>query len=145
MLAPRPTLRSREPPCYPNGGEVPNLTKGEVDDKEDGFACLSTERYQTMEDLFQNPDDSMEADPADLGPALTAVLTSTLAKRLASEHQKPWTDKQESAMQENISALVAAANVRGLKTIKVIVTRPNGQKASRELLVERISKTRSLQ
>ena len=98
-----------------------------------------------MDDLFQNPNDSMEVDPADLGPAFTAVLTSTLAKTLASEYEKPWTDKQESDMQEKLSALVAAANGRGLKTIRVIVTRPNGQKISRELDIDRISKTRSLQ
>jgi hypothetical protein len=55
-------------------------------------------------------------DPADLGPAFAAVLTSTLAKQLAGQYEKPWTDKQESEMQENISALVAAANGRGLKT-----------------------------
>ena len=98
-----------------------------------------------MDDLFQTPNDSMEVDPADLGPAFAAVLTSTLAKTLASQYEKPWTDNQESDMQEKISALVAAANARGLKTIRVIVTRPNGQKVSRELDIDRISKTRSLQ
>ncbi|WP_126454826.1 hypothetical protein [Sulfuriflexus mobilis] len=98
-----------------------------------------------MEDLFQNPEDSMEVDPADLGPAFTEVLTSTLAKKLASQYEKPWTDKQESDMQEKISALVAAASGRGLKTIRVIVTQPNGQKNSQELDIDRISKTRSLQ
>jgi hypothetical protein len=98
-----------------------------------------------MDDLFQNPNDSMEVEPAELGPAFTDVLTSTLAKTLASEYEKPWTDMQESEMQEKISALVAAANERGLKAIRVIVTRPNGQKVSRELDIDRISKTRSLQ
>jgi len=98
-----------------------------------------------MDDLFQNPNDSMEVDPADLGPAFIAALTSTLAKTLASEYKKPWTDKQESDMQEKISALIAAANGRGLKAIRVIVTRPSGQKVSRELDIDRISKTRSLQ
>lgn len=98
-----------------------------------------------MYDLFQNPDDSMEIDPADLGPTFTAALTSTLAKALASESGKPWTDKQESDMQEKISALVAAANGRGLKIFRVIVTRPNGQKVSREMDIDRINKTRSLQ
>jgi len=98
-----------------------------------------------MDDLFQNPNDSMEVDPADLGPAFVAVLTSTLAKSLASEFEKPWTDEQESDMQEKISALLAAANGRGLKTIRVIVTRPNGQKVSRVLDIDRISNTRSLQ
>jgi hypothetical protein len=98
-----------------------------------------------MDDLFQNPNDSMEVAPADLGPAFSDVITSILAKTLASQYEKPWTDKQESDMQEKISALVAAANVRGLKTIRVIVTRPNGQKVSQELDMDRISKTRSLQ
>ncbi len=98
-----------------------------------------------MDDLFQNPNDSMEVDPADLGPAFTAVLTSTLAKAFANEFEKPWTDKQESDMQEKISVLVAAANGRGLKTIRVIVTRPNGQKVSRDMDIDRINKTRSLQ
>ena len=72
-----------------------------------------------MDDLFQNPNDKMEVDPADLGPVFTAVLTSTLAKTFSSQYQKPWTDNQESDMQGKISALVAAANERGLKTIRV--------------------------
>jgi len=49
-----------------------------------------------MDELFQNPDDSMEIDPADLGPEFVAVVTSALAKTLASQYEKPWTDKQES-------------------------------------------------
>lgn len=98
-----------------------------------------------MDDLFQNPNDTMQVDPSDLGPAFTDVVTSALAKQLAGQFQKPWTDKQESDMQEKISALVAAANDRGLKTIRVIVTRPNGEKVSRELDIDRIKKTRSLQ
>jgi hypothetical protein len=95
--------------------------------------------------LFQNPNDKLETDPADLGPTLAAVLTITLAKRLAEQYKKPWTDKLESEMQEKISALVAAAKQHDLKTVRVIVTRPSGQKVSRELDVERIHKTRSLQ
>jgi hypothetical protein len=98
-----------------------------------------------MDDLFQNPNDSMEVEPADLGPAFAAVLTNTLAKTLASSYEKPWTEMQESEMQEKISELVAAANERGLKSLRVIVTRPNGQKVSRELDIERINKSRSLQ
>ncbi len=96
-------------------------------------------------DLFENPNDELEADPADLGPALAAVMTITLAKRLTEQYKKPWTDELESEMQEKISALVAAAKERGLKTIRVIVTRPSGQKVARELDVERINMTRSLQ
>lgn len=83
-----------------------------------------------MDDLFQNPEDSIEVEPADLGSELIAVLTSNLAKTLAGQHQKPWTSEQESELQENISALVAAANKRNLKTIRIIVTRQNGRKDS---------------
>ena len=81
-----------------------------------------------MEDLFQNPEDNMEVEPADLDPIFTDVLTITLAKKLAGELDKPWTEKNELEMQEKISALVAAANERGLKTIRVIVTQANGEK-----------------
>ncbi len=98
-----------------------------------------------MDDLFQNPDDKMEVEPADLGPVLTAVLTSSLAKKLASEYDKPWTEELESKLQEEISALVAAVNERGLKTVRVIVTQANGQKRTQELDIDLISKTRSLQ
>lgn len=98
-----------------------------------------------MDDLFQNPDDNIAVEPSELGPVFTAVLTSTLAKKLASEYEKPWTDKQEAEMQENISELVAAANELGLKTIRIIVTQPNGHIISQELDIDRISKTRSLQ
>jgi hypothetical protein len=98
-----------------------------------------------MNDLIQNPNDTIEVEPADLGSELIAVVTSSLAKSLASQYEKPWTDNQESKMQEEISALVAAGNIRNLKTIRVIVTRATGQKDSRELDIERINKTRSLQ
>lgn len=97
------------------------------------------------DDFLQNGNDKIEVEPAELGPALTAVLTITLAKQLAKELKKPWTNELESEMQEKISALVATANQLGLKTVRVIATRPNGQKASRELDVDRINKTRSLQ
>jgi len=83
-----------------------------------------------MDELFQNPNDEMEVDPADLGPALADVMTITLAKKLAGQYEKPWTDKQESELQEKISALVAAAEKRGLKSVRVIVIRPYGQQVS---------------
>lgn len=98
-----------------------------------------------MDDLFQNSDDKMEIEPAELGRVFTAALTSSLAKNLASQYEKPWTEDLESDMQEKISTLVAAANERGLKTIRIIVTRPHGEKITRELDIDRISKTRSLQ
>src|SRR5271167_530252 len=98
-----------------------------------------------MDDFFQNPDDKMGVHPDEMGPLLNDVMVMGLAKRLAGEYGKPWSDKQESKMEEAFSALVAAANERGLETILVTVTRPNGRKVSREFSVERISKTRSLQ
>ncbi len=75
-----------------------------------------------MNDLFKNLDDDMQVEPADLDPEFTAALTISLAKKLASEYDKPWTEELESELQDNISALVAAANERNLKTIRVIVT-----------------------
>ena len=98
-----------------------------------------------MDDLFQNGDEKLEVEPAELGPLLVDVLTYTLAKEVAPQYKKPWTEQQESAMQEKISALVAAARERGLKAIRVSVTRRNGEKASRELSVEKINQTRTLQ
>lgn len=98
-----------------------------------------------MDDLFQNPDDSMEVEPADLGPTLVAVVTSSIAKKLAEQLEAPWREEEESEMQEKISELVAAANDRGLKIIRVIVTRASGKKVSRYLDIDRINETRSLQ
>lgn len=98
-----------------------------------------------MEDLLQNPDDNIEIEPADLGPEFMAVLTSTLAKQLANELEKPWTEDNESEMQEKISAFIATARERDLKTIRVVVTQANGDKRKQELDIDRISKTRSLQ
>ena len=46
-----------------------------------------------MNYLFQNPDDEMQVEPADLGSEFTAALTSSLAKKLASEYDKPWTEE----------------------------------------------------
>ena len=98
-----------------------------------------------MDDLFQNPNDDMEVEPADLTPVFADVLAYIVAKNIASHSDKPWTDKHESEMQEKISALIAAANERGLKTLRVIVTRTNGVKVSQVIDIDRISKTRSLQ
>ena len=98
-----------------------------------------------MDDLFQNPEDSIEVEPADLNSEFIAVLTSNLAKTLAGQHKKAWTSEQESDLQEKVSTLVAAANKQNLKTIRIIVTRKNGATETRELDVARINKTRSLQ
>jgi hypothetical protein len=98
-----------------------------------------------MDDLIQSTEDSIEVVPSDLEPEFISVLTSSLAKSLAGQMKKPWTNELESQFQENISALVAAARSRHLNTIRVIITRPNGQQNSRELSVEKIHQTRSLQ
>ena len=98
-----------------------------------------------MDDFFSNLDDSMEVEPPQLEPAFVAVLTSCLAKSLAGQQERPWTDAQESKMQESISTLVAAASGLGLKTFRVITIAPSGQKSTRELDVGRIASTRSLQ
>ena len=98
-----------------------------------------------MNDLFQNPDDEMQVEPADLGPEFTEALASSLAKELASEYGKPWTEELELELQEKISAFLATAKERNLKTIRVVVTQKNGQKRSQELDIEKINKTRSLQ
>lgn len=97
-----------------------------------------------MNDFFQNPDDGMQVEPADLGSEFTEALASSLAKELASEYGTPWTEKLELELQEKISVFVAAAKARNLKTIRVVVTQKNGQKRSHELDIERINKTRSL-
>jgi hypothetical protein len=97
-----------------------------------------------MEDFFQS-DDKMATDPADLGPAFFAAMAATLAKELSAQHQKPWLSTQETDLQEKVSALVADCNKRGLKNFRVIATRPDGAMATRELNVDKISKTRSLQ
>jgi hypothetical protein len=97
------------------------------------------------DDLFTDPSDRIEVDPADMAPTIIRAMTLSLAKRLAANNRKPWKADREAELQETISALVATANGRGLKTIRVIVTRKTGQKVSREIDVDKISKERTLQ
>jgi hypothetical protein len=96
-------------------------------------------------DILQNPNDKIETDPADLGPLFVAVMTSNLAKQLAAQYNRPWTTQLETELQERISALVAAAQAKGLKTFDVIVTRPNGDRVVVPMDVAKIAKTRTLQ
>lgn len=98
-----------------------------------------------MADLFENPNDVMQVEPADLGPAFQEVLTSCLAKSLADKFGKQWNDQQEGALQEHIASFVAAARERGLRTINLIITRKSSERVTQELDIERISRTRSLQ
>ena len=97
----------------------------------------------TDDDLFVDKDDRMEVDPNDLGPIFHTTLMLSLAKRLADQYHKPW--KKETELQDAISALVASAYGRGLKTIRIMVTRKTGQKVTRDLEVDKISKERTLQ
>jgi hypothetical protein len=96
-------------------------------------------------DVFSDPKDQVEVEPPELGPFLVAVLTSSLAKRLAAERTKPWTHARETELQEKISALVAEARTLKLTTIRIIVVKPSGQRITRDLSVDRISKERKLQ
>lgn len=96
-----------------------------------------------MDDFFVDKDDKIEVDPADLAPVFMQVLNDSLAKRMADQYRKPW--KRESELQEAIASLVASAYGRGLKTIRVIVTRKTGKKVTRDLDVDKISKERKLQ
>jgi hypothetical protein len=95
------------------------------------------------DDLFTDPSDKIETDPADLAPTFIRAMTLSLAKRLADANDKPWT--KETELQETIAELVTSACSRGLKTIRVIVTRKNGKKVSRDLDIDKINKERTLQ
>jgi hypothetical protein len=97
------------------------------------------------DDLFADPNDRIEVDPADMAPTFIRAMTLSFAKRIAADNREPWKADKETELQETISALVATANGRGLKTIKVIVTRKTGQKVTRDLDVDKISKERTLQ
>jgi hypothetical protein len=98
-----------------------------------------------MDDLLSSPDDTLEVEPKELEGEFFGALRFSLAKTLASDHEKPWTDMQESKLQECIAALVASAKRLGIKTIRLICTRPTGESTTQELDIERISRTRSLQ
>lgn len=98
-----------------------------------------------MDDLIQSPQDVIKVEPVELEPVLITVLTRSLAKTFARQCNMPWTGEQESKLQEKISELVAEAEKRHLKIIRLIVTRSDGKANSRELDIERITKTRSVQ
>jgi hypothetical protein len=95
------------------------------------------------DDLFVDKDDKIEVDPVDLAKTFIRAMTLSLAKRVATDEHLPW--KKEVELQETISSLVASAYGRGLKTIRVIVTRKSGKKVTRELDIDKISKERRLQ
>jgi hypothetical protein len=94
---------------------------------------------------FADLEDSIETDPPELGPSFVAAITASLGKQLAAKYDKPWTDQRETQLQESIAALVAAARERGLLQLKVVVTKASGRKVVRNLDVDKISRTRSLQ
>lgn len=41
------------------------------------------------DDVFIDPNDKVEIEPAELGPVFAKVLTSALAKRLSDQFNKP--------------------------------------------------------
>ena len=94
---------------------------------------------------FLEPNDQIETEPGDLLPLVRAVLTASLAKQLAGDYRKPWSSTQETALQEKISELVAEARNKGLETFKLISVKPSGARFERELSVEKISSSRTLQ
>lgn len=98
-----------------------------------------------MEDLIQSPEDIIAVEPQALEAELMAALTTYLAKTLARRFKRSWDANQESKLQQEISELVAVANKRGLSTIRLIVTRPNGQVVTQDLDIGKISKSRALQ
>jgi hypothetical protein len=98
-----------------------------------------------MKDFLSDPNDRIETEPPELGPAFVEVMTITLSKHLAEQSKKSWTQELENKLQQAISQLVAQATLHGLSTIKVIVTKPSGQRAWRNLDIALISKERRLQ
>jgi hypothetical protein len=98
------------------------------------------------DDLLQNPNDTFSVEPPELGPSFRRMLVSGLAKRLAAGNPKArWTSANESELHENVAKLVAEAKKRGLTSFRMTVTRPNGQRAVRDMDVETISREPSLQ
>ena len=98
-----------------------------------------------MDDFFQSTDDKIETEPADICETFTAMMSINLAKILAAKYEKPWTAELETELQQKMSALFAIGRERQLKTIRVILTRPDGTKASREINLATIARTRKLQ
>lgn len=98
-----------------------------------------------MDDLFQNPDDVVTTEPSDICETVTSLMKINLAKLLAPKYEKPWTDEQETELQEKMAALIAIGKERRIKTFRLIVTRPSGTTASREINLAKIARTRKLQ
>ena len=96
------------------------------------------------DDLFSDPDDNMEVEPNDLGPAFVEVLTGALAKSLAADFVKPWTDDQEAALQQHIANLLAEVSSRGLTVIRITVTKKSGQRVVRDIDPQLIAQGRIL-
>jgi len=97
------------------------------------------------DDVFTDPNDRIEIEPPEVGPAFTKVLAIALAKRLAVESKRPWTAVKESEMQEEIAALVAEARKCRLDLIKMILVKHDGERVVHELVVEKIGRELGLQ
>lgn len=89
--------------------------------------------------------DTMETVPAELHDLYIKVVTSSLAKKLAPQYDKPWTPALETKHQEAIASLVAAARNRNLESFKVISVKPDGRRLEFDMSVDKIAKDRVLQ
>lgn len=96
-------------------------------------------------DFIENLNDDIDTNPADLCPLLADVLASLTAKKAIAARKMLWTTELETQLQEHVSALVAAAEARGLQTFDMIVTRPSGERFVWPVDVARVKKTRTLQ
>ena len=87
----------------------------------------------------------IETEPPELGPLFVEVMAASLAKVMAEEYQKPWSAEQEAGLQEKIAALVGAARDAHLSAITVMALRPDGQRMTREISIDKLSEGRMLQ
>ncbi|HWX28608.1 MAG TPA: hypothetical protein VNZ53_14370 [Steroidobacteraceae bacterium] len=99
----------------------------------------------SAEDVFNDLHSTIDVEPKDIEKEMMATIKIGLSEKLALQYGKPWTAELESQKQEAISVLVAACKAKKLDTIRLNYTSPKGEKAHRDMDVNKISKTRSLQ
>jgi len=99
----------------------------------------------SADELPFGANDRIETEPAELHGLFINAMTSSLSKRLAVGAGKPWTQALETAHQEAISALVAAAKSKGISALKVTSVKPDGRRVELSISLDKISKDRVLQ
>jgi hypothetical protein len=87
----------------------------------------------------------IETEPPELGALFVEVMAASLAKVIAEEYQKPWSAEQETGLQEKIAAPIGAARNARLSAITVMALRPDGQRVTREISIDKLSEGRMLQ